>query len=418
MPEKLSSVYKKFSDTTTIKNGFINLGCLLQGNSEEGLLNFCQSREIQQSDDQSLGGIIESILKHYQPKFNLLGYDLIKDKKFSDNVKRFDFISKTELMNVFADYCADININVFQTPEDNEYSVDLYLTKKNTYLKTETVFVLTGYEIEKKYKEIFLDIGRAGEISDWIIFVTTAAGVLKIGYDRLVADMQRVNAWLYVVDPHQKRIFGITKGGKSKTKNENLQNEYIRSLPPQPIRALSQVVKISKYAFSERDSYKPKKMSQFYVPSDIHCETNLNSSIQEKSPEIFRSLLIITKESGLSLFSFNNPTFELDEIIVSGFISAMDSFVGELSGSGDGGSSLKEIDYKNFKINGAIGEKVKIVVITSESVDEIFRERLDFYLNKIETDFQQEIDAFIKTGNLGSIDTKIFKELAQEILLI
>jgi len=418
MSEKLSTVYKKFSNTTTIKNGLINLGCLLQGNSEEALVNFCQSREIQKSDDQTLGGLIESILKYYSPKFNLLGYDLVKDQKFSENIKRFDFISKTELMNVFADYCADININVFQTPEDNKYCVDLYLTKKDTSLKTETVFVLTGYDIEEKYKGIFLDIGRAGEISDWIIFVTTAAGVLKIGYDRLVADMQRVNAWLYVVDPHQKRIFGITKGGKSKTKNENLQNEYIRSLPPQPIRALSQVVKISKYAFSEKDSYKPKKMSQFYIPSETHCETKYESSIDSKPHDIFRSLLIITKESGLSLFSFNHESFKLDEIIVSGFISAMDSFVGEISGSGEGGSSLKEIDYKNFKINGVLGETIKIIVITAESVDEIFRERLDFYLNKIETDFQQDIDAFIKTGNLGSIDTKVFKELAREILLI
>ncbi|MHA1510212.1 MAG: hypothetical protein ACTSRX_00670 [Promethearchaeota archaeon] len=118
------------------------------------------------------------------------------------------------------------------------------------------------------------------------------------------------------------------------------------------------------------------------------------------------------------MFSFNHESFKLDEIIVSGFISAMDSFVGEISGSGEGGSSLKEIDYKNFKINGVLGETIKIIVITAESVDEIFRERLDFYLNKIETDFQQDIDAFIKTGNLGSIDTKVFKELAREILLI
>lgn len=96
----------------------------------------------------------------------------------------------------------------------------------------------------------------------------------------------------------------------------------------------------------------------------------------------------------------------------------MDSFVGEISGSGEGGSSLKEIDYKDFKINGILGEKIKIIVITAESVDEIFRERLDFYINKIEKDFQQEIDTFINTGNLDSIDSKIFKELAQEILLI
>ncbi|MHA1510726.1 MAG: hypothetical protein ACTSRX_03295, partial [Promethearchaeota archaeon] len=60
MSEKLSTVYKKFSNTTTIKNGLINLGCLLQGNSEEALVNFCQSREIQKSDDQTLGGLIES----------------------------------------------------------------------------------------------------------------------------------------------------------------------------------------------------------------------------------------------------------------------------------------------------------------------------------------------------------------------
>ena len=62
----------------------------------------------------------------------------------------------------------------------------------------------------------------------------------------------------------------------------------------------------------------------------------------------------------------------LDELMISGFLSAMDSFIKELSGET---STLNEVDYQNFKINATMGKYVKVFTLTNESVDDAFRER-------------------------------------------
>ncbi|WP_371804612.1 hypothetical protein [Candidatus Lokiarchaeum ossiferum] len=418
------------SKSNPVKFGLICLECLFEHSSVEDLHKFALIQALINPEDHfEKDTILTIILDYYLSseiiekrlkkeklnKVELIGKDICTSQVMQCNLAMFDFIAKSDLINIFADYCADLKINVFQNKKDEEYNIDLYLTKKDPRLKTESVFILTGNDIQEKYRETFLNIERAGEISDWKIFVTTPVGVLKIGYERLLVDMKKLNCWLYVVDPVQEQIFGILKGGKSKREVEELRNAYISKLPSTPIRAASQVVKISKYAFSEKQSYRPKDVQLFYIPENSH---NLMEASKKnlKYQDIFKNLLIISNDSGLSMFSHATKLgMPLNELMISGFLSAMDSFIEEISG---GKGMLNEVDYQNFKINAAVGKYAKMFAITSDSVDDSFRERLNYLNNYLEERYQTEIEGFIKTGNLGNIDESEWVEAVHKILLV
>lgn len=422
--------FAKLSESNPIKFGLICLECLFNQSPVEELHKFALIQSLINPEDHLERDIILSkILDYYissekiknrsrkekLSKVAIMGKDLCDSKVMQCNLGMFDFIAKSDLINIFADYCADLKINVYRNTNDKKYFIDLYLTKKDPRLKTESVFILTGNDIQEKYPKTFLNIERAGEISDWKLFVTTPVGVLKIGYDRLVEDMKKLNCWLYIVDPLQEQIFGILKGGKSKREDEGLRNAYIEDLPSTPIRAASQVVNISKYAFSEKQSYRPKDVQLFYIPPNVH-DLMKSSNKPPKYQDIFKNLLVISNDSGLSLFSYATKLgMPLNELMISGFLSAMDSFIEEISG---GKGMLNEVDYQNFKINAAVGKYAKTFAITSDSVDDSFRERLTYLSNYLEEHYQKEIEGFLKTGNMGNINESEWIKAAQKILQI
>jgi len=260
--------------------GFLCIDDIFNLNSAENLAQFALEQEILGTDaNQPKNNLIEAILSFYKTDpqikrridkerpgvLHVLGEDLAKSKYIAWDLAYFDFVAQMDMFNVFADFCADLKINVFRPKPNSEYGLHLFLTKKDPLLKTEAVLLLTGHNVEEQYRQIFFNLGRAGEISDWTILALSPLAVLRIGYSRLIEDMKKLNCWVYVVDPVQMRVFGLLKGGKSDRQKEVLRDEYIKQLPAQPIRATSQVVKISKYGFNEKESYKPKNFSLFYV---------------------------------------------------------------------------------------------------------------------------------------------------------
>ncbi|MHA1241804.1 MAG: hypothetical protein ACTSQU_13630 [Promethearchaeota archaeon] len=80
----------------------------------------------------------------FKTPIDYIGNFILNDEILSDYLTRFDFISKQELIDAFADYCADYGISVYNTGEIKDFSLDLYLIKKKPFLRTEAVFVRTG----------------------------------------------------------------------------------------------------------------------------------------------------------------------------------------------------------------------------------------------------------------------------------
>ncbi|MHA1767049.1 MAG: hypothetical protein ACTSVK_12430, partial [Promethearchaeota archaeon] len=67
-------------------------------------------------------------LLHYKHGMllNYLAHTILRDEKLKDYLTRFDFISRKELMDIFADYCADFGISVYDASSIEDHSMDLY----------------------------------------------------------------------------------------------------------------------------------------------------------------------------------------------------------------------------------------------------------------------------------------------------
>jgi len=228
-----------------------------------------------------------------------------------------------------------------------------------------------------------------------------------------VDDMKRLETWLYIIDPVQKRVFGIEKGKSSTVLDEKLRDEYVKNLPQPPIRTASQVVKISEYAFEEKHAYKAKSYRNYFF-SENAAQRLMGNGIPEipRYADIFQSLILLDSQSGLTYFSFQYT--KLNEQMVSGFLSAMDSFVSVVSGE----SQLEEINYKGFIITAAMGERIKVVAILNKSGGIAFKERLHVLVSAFEKRFAPELALFYDTGDKTIQTPAAIEEFIKHILSI
>jgi len=355
---------------------------------------------------------ISELQKIYTTCLNFIADMLFKDDKIKKYLSRFDFIAKHELIDVFADYCADLGIDVYDTSniEETKYKLDLYLMKKKPLLRTEAVFVRTGPQMtEEEYKNTFYLLNESSKIAAWTVFVTTPRGVFNVGLERLISDMEKLNVWLYIVDPIHQRVLGITKGKKTKDHDTDVRNEYIKKLPREPIRAQSRISKISTYEFSESESYNPKKFTTYELLSREEALEREQSLIRKpRYRDIFRTILIIDKISGLPLINYAREDLNIDEELVSGFLSAMDSFISEISGS----EAMDEIKYKDFYIHAVYGQWVKLALFLSEPAKKGLKERLAYLLQDFEDRYREEINKYLETSRTTYFDSeKIIPDL-------
>ncbi len=414
------------------KSGIICLNCLLVRTRFKEIYAYMKKNNISDPEDDTLtklellDHISVNLFKKFQKDPNIqerhktplafIGNTIINDEKLSDYLTRFDFISKQELIDIFADYCADYGISVYTTTEIKDFSLDLYLIKKKPMLRTEAVFVRTGEEMtEENYEHTFYQMSEASKVAIWTVFVTTPRGVCNIGFERLISDMQKLRAWFYVIDPIHRKILGIFKGKKSKNQDLRIRDDYIQKLPHEPIRAPSRLTKISKYYFKEGEAYNSKSYVMFELLSKEVLLTEEHSIVvTPKFKDIFRSLLIIDPISGISMVSHSSEDYPVDKELVSGFLSAMDSFVSEIGGT----SSMKEISYKGLYIHAAYGQYVKLALFLSKPAHQSLKERLIFFLNHFEKHYHDQVTAFKKTANISVFDHQKISSIIKEILSI
>jgi hypothetical protein len=221
--------------------------------------------------------------------------------------------------------------------------------------------------------------------------------------------MEKLNVWFYVVDPIHQRVLGITKGKKSKDHDTEIRDDYIKKLPREPIRAQSRIGKLSSYAFSESDSYNPKKFVMYEIlPKEEALEREKSLVRKPRYRNIFRTLLIIDKTSGLPLINYVREDLNIDKDLVSGFLSAMDSFVSEISGS----DSMDEIKYRGFYIHAVYGKWIKIALFLSEPAQRGLKERLAYFLQDFEERYHEEINLFLQTSKITYFDAdKIYPDI-------
>jgi len=346
--------------------------------------------------------------KKYDNPLEYCGNAIISSKTFKKYMFNLDFIAKKDLIDTFADLCADLEIVVHNTSLDSiSTNMDMYLTIKKSKVKTGAVFVMNGVNIDAEtYLETKNSIKRASQVASWNIFVTTPIGVLKIGLKKLISDMKSLNCWIYVVDPSRKIVYGLTKGKKNDDYDPEARNNFMRKLPREPMRAPSQVIKLSDYYFDESSSFESFDYRLFDIYDDLeHNKLILRDTKQPKYSEIFRDLIIMEKTSGTPIINYASENFN-EQALVSGFLTAMDSFVSHI-----GGSTMEEINYKGLYVQATYGKYVHLVSFLFKPADASFKERLNYLTNLFETNYHEQIEQFRKTS-----DTNLFNQV--EILTI
>ena len=114
----------------------------------------------------------------WQQKFDepldYCGYAIFNSKRFKKYIHHLDFVAKQELIETFADHCADNDITVYDTTKNSiTPKMDMYLTTKKSGVKTGAVFVMNGVNINKNsYLETKKLIEKASKVSSWNLFVT------------------------------------------------------------------------------------------------------------------------------------------------------------------------------------------------------------------------------------------------------
>ena len=401
------------------KVGVICLNYLLISCRVDDLLDFYRRYGIEIPDKNFITRLefIKTIVIHLtemyyssdlQTKFvdplEFIGDTLIRDSNIGRYLKDLDFIVKQDLIDVFADYCADSGIAVYNT-NLNSFGpkMDMYLAKK----KTEAVFTMTGFDINSKsYSETKSLIEKAKKVANWTTFVTTPIGALKIGFRELISDMNELNCWLYIVDPSRKLIFGVVKGKKNNEYNLIERDEFLRNLPREPLRAPSQLIKLSDYTFNDLKSFNAEHFGLFEIYDDLeHNMLILKDQENPKYTNIFRDLIIIEILSGTPIVSYTSENFK-KQALASGFLTAMDSYITQI-----GGTQLKEINYMGFYVQAAYGKSTKLACFLSEPADKSLKDRLSYLIEIFEDKYANLIEKFRISG-----DTDLFNQ--DEILLL
>lgn len=429
----VGNIHKK----TPSKFGLVCINCILHNSSLDDLVAYIEKMNISlpESTSNTLPDLIYYIYDHFFTEFqndiiiqqmytdpiDFIGEKISKDPLFQIGLRKHDFIAKHELVDIFADYCADLGIITFEMDpiKDVSSGMDLFLTKRVPLLKTEAVFVRTGHELENGAynQDLLQDIEKASRKAIWTVFVTSSYGVQVVGLDRLIRDMEKLNVWLYVINPLHKYVYGVTKGKKNNT-DDALKVELESNLPAQPIRAPSQLGKISKYEFSERDSYNSKRFTTYTIfKSDIYGMHFEKAESDHKFRDMFRRILIIDPLSGLNLFSMSNEEQSVDDAIVSGFLSAIDSFAYEI-GTKKEGIKEKEINYQGFVVEIISGEILNVALLLTKPANQIFKERMKHFIHQFESQYSDKITEYKKTNNVAVFPEQSIKKLAKELLSI
>ncbi|MHA1271286.1 MAG: hypothetical protein ACTSPY_15950 [Candidatus Helarchaeota archaeon] len=124
--------------------------------------------------------------------------------------------------------------------------------------------------------------------------------------------------------------------------------------------------------------------------------------IKEKSLQSLRYLLILHKESGITIFSVNFSEQKLDPDLVSGFLSAISSFGMELSGGQSIG--IRKMEYESLKIVLQQGNYVNVGLILDDFPEQWLDLRLKTFVKALETQYKEYLEKW-------SGDVRPFKDI-------
>ncbi|MHA1231352.1 MAG: hypothetical protein ACTSPQ_11960 [Candidatus Helarchaeota archaeon] len=133
--------------------------------------------------------------------------------------------------------------------------------------------------------------------------------------------------------------------------------------------------------------------------------------IKEKSLQSLRYLLVVHKDTGITIYSVNFSEHKLDPDLVSGFLSAIRSFGMELSGGQSIG--IRKMEYESLKIVLQEGSFINVGLILDDFPEQWLDLRLKTFVKAVENQYKQYLENW--TGDvrpfrdIGILFAKIFE---------
>ncbi|MDO8056315.1 MAG: hypothetical protein Q6361_05590, partial [Candidatus Hermodarchaeota archaeon] len=115
-----------------------------------------------------------------------------------------------------------------------------------------------------------------------------------------------------------------------------------------------------------------------------------------------RALFVMYAQTGLPIFTYNFTGGELPSALLSGFISAVNSFYGELSGELDRETQLRDIHYRDLHLSLREGKQIVSVLILDSSPSQEVTESLAQFATKFEAQFAEALVSF--SGRIDIFD--------------
>jgi hypothetical protein len=107
-----------------------------------------------------------------------------------------------------------------------------------------------------------------------------------------------------------------------------------------------------------------------------------------------RALFVMYAKTGLPIFTYDFAGGEMPSALLSGFISAVNSFYGELSGDADRESQLRDVHYKDLHLSLREGPNVVSVLILDASPTEELTESLANFTAQFVSQYATELETF------------------------
>lgn len=353
---------------------------------------------------------IPEIRKHFPNPITYLGHLLHKDPTLTHYFEKFDILSKHEMIDIFADFCADNQITVYDLSTNPSIPWDLYLSKEEPGTKNGVALFLGGFEIIEKFEETLEKLRNGTEYYNWIILITSPLGVLKIGLERLRNDMEKLGASVYIIDPVRGIIYQLLKS-KDSSKITKEKGKALFHPTNMPLRHLNPQKSISEYTFDTKFHQKPSNFLLFGLNEYPYRQVDFGSIERDKNN--IQYLIILHKEKGVCLSYLEWVHESLDPDLVSGLITAIDNF-GNNFGEAKG---LQEIQYSGFTITFADGQYIKACLFLKEAPSHRLKDLINVAVNRWEAFFEQDIKNF--RGSLQPYvekNTEIIKHLNQIFL--
>ncbi|MHA1381818.1 MAG: hypothetical protein ACTSRG_25895 [Candidatus Helarchaeota archaeon] len=203
---------------------------------------------------------------------------------------------------------------------------------------------------------------------------------------------------------------------------EEFQNKYregdsisIKAPINLQFQTINWLNEINKVACNNLETFKhtfPEKNSQIQTICSIIDERapQIDYLEEKYSSKILHYLMIFEKKSGLTIFEHNFTESSLDPDLLSGFLTAIQSFGSEISHEE---TSITKLVYKNFEIILDEKGKVRSALILNGSPINRISKKLNAFITKFEFRFRKIFDNW--TGNVSLFQPA--NELVKEIFL-